>query len=54
METRIRDLEAGNAAGTQVAAVYYGYGSYELNDSLVSGSFQIHHPADLVELVRHG
>ena len=50
----IRDLEAGNAAGTQVAAVHYGYGSYEFNDSLVSGSFQINHPADLIELVRHG
>ena len=47
----IRDLEAGRAAGTQTAAVHYGYGSYELNDSLVSGSYQVHHPADLVELV---
>lgn len=48
----VRDLEAGRAAGTQTAAVHYGYGSYELNDSLVNGSYQVHHPADLVELVR--
>jgi len=47
----VRDLEAGRAAGTQTAAVHYGYGSYELNDSLVRGSYQVHHPADLVKLV---
>jgi len=50
----VRDLEAGRAAGTQTAAVHYGYGSYELNDQLVAGSFQVHHPADLAELVRLG
>jgi phosphoglycolate phosphatase len=50
----VRDLEAGRAAGTQIAAVHYGYGSYEFNDSLVNGSYQVHHPADLVELVKHG
>ena len=50
----VRDLEAGRAAGTQTAAVHYGYGSYELNDRLVAGSFQVHHPADLAELVRLG
>ena len=50
----IRDLEAGNGAGTQLAAVHYGYGSYEFNDELVRGSYQIHHPADLIELVRQG
>jgi phosphoglycolate phosphatase len=47
----VRDLEAGRAAGTQTAAVHYGYGSYELNDSLVRGSYQVRHPADLVKLV---
>jgi len=47
----VRDLEAGRAAGTQTAAVHYGYGSYELNDSLVRGSYQVNHPADLLELV---
>ena len=26
----IRDIQAGKAAGTQTAAVFYGYGSYEL------------------------
>ena len=50
----IRDLEAGNGAGTQLAAVHYGYGSYEFNDELVRGSYQIHHPADLIELVKQG
>ena len=50
----IRDLEAGNGAGTQLAAVHYGYGSYEFNDELVRGSYQVHHPADLVELVKQG
>ena len=49
----IRDLEAGRAAGTRTAAVHYGYGSYELNDELVTGSHQVHHPTDLVELVKH-
>jgi phosphoglycolate phosphatase len=48
----IRDLEAGRAAGTRTAAVHYGYGSYELNDRLVTGSHQIHHPTDLVELLK--
>ena len=50
----VRDIQAGRAAGTQTAAVHYGYGSYELNDSLVGSSYQIHHPADLVTLVKHG
>jgi len=50
----IRDLVAGRAAGTQLAAVHYGYGSYEFDDSLVSGSYQVHHPSDLVKLVLHG
>lgn len=49
----VRDLEAGRAAGTQTAAVYYGYGSYALDDQLVRGSYPVHHPADLVELVKH-
>ena len=50
----IRDLEAGNGAGTQLAAVHYGYGSYEFNDELVRGSYQINHPTDLIELVKQG
>ena len=47
----IRDIQAGNAAGTQTAAVYYGYGSNELTGDQVSTSLQVHHPRDLVELV---
>jgi len=50
----IRDLEAGNGAGTQLAAVHYGYGSYEFNDELVRGSYQINHPTDLIDLVKQG
>ncbi len=48
----IRDLEAGRAAGTATAAVRYGYGSYELSDELVAGSIQVHHPTDLIRLVK--
>jgi len=47
----IRDIQAGKAAGTQTAAVFYGYGSYELTGDQVSTSLQVHHPSDLVELV---
>ena len=49
----IRDIQAGNAAGTQTAAVHYGYGSNELAGSEVKASVQVHHPSDLLELVRH-
>ena len=49
-----RDLAAGKAAGTQTAAVHYGYGSSELDEQLVAGSFQIHHPSDLITLVKDG
>ncbi|MFC1719716.1 HAD-IA family hydrolase [Pseudomonadota bacterium] len=48
----IRDIQAGNAAGTQTAAVYYGYGSDGLTGEEVSDSLQIHHPNDLVEFIR--
>jgi phosphoglycolate phosphatase len=48
----IRDIEAGRAAGTQTAAAHYGYGAYEFSDDLVKDSFQVHHPADLLALVR--
>jgi phosphoglycolate phosphatase len=47
----VRDIQAGRAAGTRTAAVYYGYGSDELEGDLVADSFRIHHPAELVELV---
>lgn len=49
----IRDIQAGRAAGTLTAAVYYGYGSHELEGDVVAGSVRIHHPDDLAELVRN-
>jgi phosphoglycolate phosphatase len=49
-----RDLAAGKAAGTQTAAVHYGYGSRELDEQLVAGSFQIHHASELITVVRDG
>jgi 2-phosphoglycolate phosphatase len=48
----IRDIQAGNAAGTQTAAVHYGYGSNGLTGDQVRASLQVHHPSDLLELVR--
>lgn len=48
----VRDIQAGRAAGTQTAAVYYGYGSHELEGDVVANSARIHHPAELVELVK--
>jgi phosphoglycolate phosphatase len=48
----VRDIEAGKAAGTQTAAVYYGYGSSELTAECVADSYRIHHPAELIELVK--
>ncbi len=48
----IRDIQAGKAAGTQTAAVHYGYGSHELTGSLVEDSYPVHHPADLINLLR--
>ena len=49
----IRDLEAGRAAGTETAIVHYGYGSFELNSDLVTASYQVHHPNELLELLRN-
>ena len=46
-----RDLAAGKAAGTQTAAVHYGYGSLDLEEQLVAGSFQIHHPCELINVL---
>ena len=47
----IRDIQAGKAAGTQTAAVFYGYGSNELIGDQVNASLQVHHPSDLLKLV---
>lgn len=48
----IRDIEAGQAAGTHTAAAHYGYGSNELTGTLVETSLQIYHPAELLDFVR--
>jgi 2-phosphoglycolate phosphatase len=50
----IRDVQAGIAAGTHTAAVYYGYGSGELTGDEVSNSLAVHHPDGLVEFVMSG
>lgn len=52
----VRDMQAGEAAGTQTAAVFYGYGSDELRDDWAGDSFPVHHPADLVDFIQrqHG
>lgn len=47
----VRDIQAGRAAGTQTAAVFYGYGSEALNGHLAEGSFPVHRPADLVDMI---
>ena len=47
-----RDLAAGKAAGTQTAAVHYGYGTLDLNEQLVADSFQINHPCELINVLR--
>ncbi len=49
-----RDLAAGKAAGTQTAAVHYGYGYLDLDEPLVAGSFQIHHPSELINVISDG
>jgi len=47
-----RDLEAGKAAGTQTAAVFYGYGSAGLNGPLLASSIPVHQPSDLLDLLQ--
>ena len=48
----LRDIQAGRAAGTLTAAVYYGYGSHELPDDPEGGSFPVHRPSDLERLIQ--
>ena len=48
----VRDIQAGRAAGTQTAAVFYGYGSDELRDGWVGDSYAVHSPSDLVRLIQ--
>lgn len=47
-----RDIQAGRAAGTATAAVYYGYGSGELEETIVGDSFPVNHPAELLKLLQ--
>jgi phosphoglycolate phosphatase len=47
-----RDVEAGQAAGTQTAAVFYGYGSSLFDGSVAERSIPVNHPSDLIPLVR--
>ena len=47
----VRDLQAGRAAGTLIAAVHYGYGSAEFNESLLEGSIPISKPSDIIDCV---
>lgn len=48
----VRDLRAGRAAGTQVVAVDYGYGSWELDDEVVGDSPRIRQPGELIDWLR--
>ena len=48
----LRDIEAGVAAGTKTAAVYYGYGSSGLRGPLVEQSIAVRHPTDLLTQIR--
>jgi phosphoglycolate phosphatase len=47
----LRDIQAGQAAGTQTAAVLYGYGSHELTGAAVAGSTPVRVPLDLLQLL---
>ncbi len=48
----LRDIEAGVAAGTRTAAVYYGYGSSGLRGPLAEQSITVQHPSDLLAVIR--
>ena len=47
----VRDIQSGQAAGTQTAAVLYGYGSHELHGEVIANSVEIRDPRDLIRLV---
>lgn len=47
----VRDIQAGQAAGTQTAAIYYGYGSHELTGPRVNNSYPVHQPLDMLGLM---
>jgi len=48
----VRDIQAGRAAGTQTAAVHYGYGSAEFDTDLLYGSINVNHPSDIIDQVK--
>jgi 2-phosphoglycolate phosphatase len=48
----IRDVQAGRAAGTKIAAVDYGYGSHELSEEPIADSEWVHQPSDLIALLQ--
>lgn len=48
----LRDLEAGRAAGTQIALAAYGYLAPDIDDRAYAGSHRINHPKDVLDLVR--
>ncbi|MEJ2383426.1 MAG: HAD-IA family hydrolase [Xanthomonadales bacterium] len=48
----VRDIQAGEAAGTRTAAVLYGYGSHELHGDVIANSVRIGAPGDLLRLVQ--
>lgn len=48
----VRDIQAGRAAGTQIAAVHYGYGSAGFNPDLLAGSIHVNHPSDIIDQVK--
>lgn len=47
----VRDIEAGEAAGTQTAAALYGYGSHELHGAVIAKSIRVAEPRDLIRLI---
>ena len=47
----LRDIEAGVAAGTRTAAVFYGYGSASLSGPLAEQAIPVRHPTDLMKFI---
>jgi len=47
----VRDVEAGEAAGTLTAAALYGYGSGEFTDELIAGSLVLEHSSQLHKIL---
>jgi phosphoglycolate phosphatase len=48
----LRDLEAGRAAGTEIALAAYGYIAPDTDDRAYAGSHRISRPKDVLDLVR--